>query len=722
MRLVGWQFRQDAPTRTPPESPEWSAYAGQWEPWTGPPVESGDAWFRVRIPQGSWDAPALSLGDLAESYELFVEGERLLSYGSMQGEQRLVGWRPQILPLPRSALGHMLYVHARSFNPNHIGVLSDGWIGERMALPVESVIRDLARGLMGLASVTLGLAALIVFLRRREDGVFLSFALFAAASGANLFASSSFYPLIYDKPGFWLWAHLLGRALAPPLMVVFVMDCFELFRSRLPSRIIWGIAGFCVLMVAVASLSGGRIQWVALQAVNVEMLLAMGALLVVLVWGVYLRRPSARTVLAAFLLLFAATAREMMNRAPSPDASAIAWALFVLLLALSGLLLRRFTEVLEQLQGEVRSRDEFLSIASHELRNPLAVVAAGTRLLGKTVQGVRAREQVDLIERQVVHLTRMVDDLSDISRFRHGKLTLRLEPLDLVDALEQSVKDVRPMAAERKIEIHFVQPPNPTWVEGDPVRLYQVFHNLLRNAVQYTPEGGQISLTVQSERGEAAVRLQDTGAGMSPKTLSRLFHFYQRGSSGLAGRRDGMGVGLALVRRLLALHQGSITASSEGPGLGSAFEVRLPTRSAPTPQPVPSIRGVLSPAPRAKPEQPPRQVLLIDDNANLRLSLKLLLEASGFRVEEADDGRRGLAKLLEGTFDAAVVDLQMPEMDGLEVARRIRASELGLRIRLVALTGHGLPEDRQRAEAAGFDHVLVKPADPDHLARLLEGP
>ena len=373
-----------------------------------------------------------------------------------------------------------------------------------------------------------------------------------------------------------------------------------------------------------------------------------------------------------------------------------------------------------------RRKDEFLAMLGHELRNPLAAVSNSLSVLEQPgVDGERARRQRQVIERQTRHLARMVDDLLDISRVTLGKITLQRQPSDLREVVERCLDESAAAGRARKQELRLVGETGPVVVDGDPVRLEQVISNLLHNAVKYTPAGGRIEVELAVEGapegngapgGFAIVRVRDTGIGIPADMLPRIFEPFTQLESSLARAQGGLGLGLPLVRSLVELHGGSIDAASAGPDGGSEFTVRLPlgdraawaaARSGPAARGAAHLDGL--------------SILVVEDNLDGRESLRDLLEIWGHHVEVAASGSEGLARALATRPQVALLDIGLPELDGNELARRIRAALGRDGMRLIAMTGYGQPEDRRRSLDAGFDDYLVKPVDPGQLARMLDG-
>jgi two-component system CheB/CheR fusion protein len=368
----------------------------------------------------------------------------------------------------------------------------------------------------------------------------------------------------------------------------------------------------------------------------------------------------------------------------------------------------------DELARADRHKDEFLATLAHELRSPLAPIRSATQVL-KGIEPAPAEltSARDIIERQVAHLSRLVDDLLDISRVRQGKISLHHETVDAATVVARAVEIARPLLDARRHELSVALPPGPVWMIGDPTRLAQVLGNLLANAAKYMDEGGQVWLSAGEEGGEVVFRVRDRGMGIPAEMLTQVFAPFTQLERSLDRAEGGLGIGLALVRALVELHRGSVVARSEGPGRGSEFEVRLPGSSA-----VP--RGEeRSASEDSRPSgKVSRRVLVVDDNVDAAQSLALFLHASGHVVHKAHDGPAALEAALDLRPEVVLLDLGLPRMDGYEVARHLRARQPDGLV-LIALTGHGQEEDRRRTREAGFDHHVVKPAAPETLLRLI---
>ncbi|WAS96560.1 ATP-binding protein [Nannocystis punicea] len=366
------------------------------------------------------------------------------------------------------------------------------------------------------------------------------------------------------------------------------------------------------------------------------------------------------------------------------------------------------------LEAANRSKDEFLAMLSHELRNPLAPLrSVADSLLRRDLSGPARARAYAIIDRQVTHLTRLVDDLLDVSRITRGKTELRQETVDLARIAEQAVEMARPAIDERRHTLTVTLPPQPLHVHGDPVRLIQVVFNLLGNAAKYTEPGGRIWLAVEREGRGALLRVTDDGMGMPPELVPRVFDLFAQGDRTLDRAQGGLGLGLTLVHRLVEMHHGSVQAASPGLGQGSEFVVRLPALDAaaavapPPPSPCSTaVRGAT-------------RILVVDDNHDVALSLQLLLETRGADVRVAHDGAGALAAAREFRPAVVLLDIGLPDMDGYEVGRRLRR-EPGLeRALVIAVTGYGQDDARRRSQDAGFDCHLVKPVSEEALEAAL---
>jgi signal transduction histidine kinase len=372
----------------------------------------------------------------------------------------------------------------------------------------------------------------------------------------------------------------------------------------------------------------------------------------------------------------------------------------------------RTTEALKQAD---RRKDEFLATLAHELRNPLAPIRNSLQILRMTACIDPAAERVcEMMERQVNHMVRLVDDLMEVSRITRGLIELRKEETDLATIIREAVETSKPLIEAGQHQLAISLPPDVIPLYGDTLRLGQVFANLLNNAAKYTDPGGQIWLTAKRDGDEAVVSVRDNGIGLSPEMLPVVFDMFMQADRSTNRSHGGLGIGLTLVKSLVELHGGKIAAHSAGRNQGSEFSVRLPIamerQSAPT---QPTAESSVS---RSRGN---RRVLVVDDNQDAASSMAMLLRVLGSEVEIANDGPQALARVESFRPDVVLLDIGMPDMDGFEVARRIRQRSEFDNIVLIALTGWGQAEDRDRTQAAGFDHHLVKPADITALQSLL---
>ena len=367
------------------------------------------------------------------------------------------------------------------------------------------------------------------------------------------------------------------------------------------------------------------------------------------------------------------------------------------------------------LQEEIKRKDDFLSILAHELRNPLSAMHNGVQLMHTGNLSLERMVWVrDLLDRQITHLTRLIDDLLDVRRITTGRIQLKCEALDLEAVVQHSVEAVRPLIDSRRHTLVVHEPSESFGVEADPVRLSQVFVNLLTNAAKYTPEGGRIELTLERDAQDplwACVRVGDTGAGIAPELLEHVFELFAQAHTSKARNQGGLGIGLSLVRGLVELHGGTVWAKSDGPGMGSEFTVRLPISRA-------AVERVSAPA--ASRTVPPLRLLIVDDNVDTATGLAAYLRENGaHEVRLAHSGELGLAAADEFAPDVFLLDIGLPDIDGYEVARRLRAQARFKHTPVVALTGYHAEADRLRARLAGFDEYLVKPVPYQMLNSVL---
>jgi CheY-like chemotaxis protein len=369
----------------------------------------------------------------------------------------------------------------------------------------------------------------------------------------------------------------------------------------------------------------------------------------------------------------------------------------------------------EKLADLDRRKDEFLAMLSHELRNPLAPILNAVQLL-QLQKGENSVQQkaLAIIERQVRQLTHLVDDLMDVSRIITGRIQLCREQVTVSDIVERAVETTHPLIVQRRHELTVSLPPDPIWLYADASRLEQVVTNLLSNAAKYTNEGGHIWLSVQQEGDQAVLCVRDTGLGIAPAFLPHVFDLFTQAQRSFDRSQGGLGIGLAVVKRLVEMHEGTIRVSSTL-GQGSAFVVSLVARP---PEP-PSFQTQPPPTEIAKLTRPTLRVLVVDDNMDAAKVLELLVEEAGHRVRMAHTGPTALAAALDYRPDVMLLDIGVPELNGFEVAKRIRQQAVLRDIVLVAITGYGQESDRQRIQEAGFDRYLTKPADFEKVRQIL---
>jgi signal transduction histidine kinase/ActR/RegA family two-component response regulator len=368
----------------------------------------------------------------------------------------------------------------------------------------------------------------------------------------------------------------------------------------------------------------------------------------------------------------------------------------------------------EALREADRRKDEFLAMLAHELRNPLAPIRNGIQIL-RMAEGDRSvvASTREMMDRQIQHLVHLVDDLLDVSRITRGKVALRKKPVEVGEFVARAVEAVRPLIDARKHRFTVTQPGRPLWVLADLTRMTQVVGNLLNNAAKYGEEGGQITLAVEERGGKVVLRVRDTGAGIAAEMLPKVFDLFTQIDRTLDRSQGGLGIGLTLVRSLVELHGGKVKAFSEGVGRGSEFVVTLPLLSED------DIRRAQQINQETGNHKPRHRILVVDDNVDAAESLALVLGLLGHEVQTVHHGLKVPEAVALLKPDVILLDIGLPGIDGYTVARRLRQTDLGSRPLLIALTGYGQEEDRHRAQEAGFDHHLTKPADPLILQRLL---
>jgi PAS domain S-box-containing protein len=374
---------------------------------------------------------------------------------------------------------------------------------------------------------------------------------------------------------------------------------------------------------------------------------------------------------------------------------------------------RELRHRLAELAEADRRKDEFLAMLSHELRNPLAAISGAFELLESNGDPEQAAWSMEVIDRQVAHLSRLVDDLLDVSRITRGKIRLRRRVVDVAGVMQGAVEAVRPLLDERRHRLRVSVAPGTMWLDVDPTRLEQVLSNLLGNAAKYTDAGGQVDFSASLEGGEVVIRVRDTGIGIPADQLSQVFELFAQGDRTLARSEGGLGIGLTLARELTEMHGGTVSASSEGEGRGSEFAIRLPAAGRPE----------AADAPEGPPEGVPRhaRVLIVEDNVDLARGLARFMRHLGYEVETVHDGPAALGAASSFRPEVVLLDIGLPGLDGYQVARQLRAEEYGRKARIIAVTGYGQEEDVRRSLEAGFDHHMIKPVTFKQLLGLLAG-
>jgi PAS domain S-box-containing protein len=377
---------------------------------------------------------------------------------------------------------------------------------------------------------------------------------------------------------------------------------------------------------------------------------------------------------------------------------------------------RQTHEQAEALAELHHRKDEFLAMLSHELRNPLSAIFNALHILRleETENPIQRKAKI-VLERQVGQLAHLIDDLLDVSRVITGRIQLHRERLEMRGIVERALESVRSLIEQRKHELSVSLPAEPVWLQGDSTRMEQVVVNLLNNAAKYTDEGGHIWITVEEERGEVVLRVRDTGVGIAPELLPRIFDLFTQAVRTLDRSQGGLGIGLSLVQKLVELHGGSVEARSTGLGQGSEFIVRLPALSS-------AGESKYAPLETAKRAAQTSRVLVVDDNRDAADVLVMMLQMFGHEVQAAYTGQTAVEMAVEYQPDVVLLDIGLPDMNGYEVARHLRQQPQTKDVRLIAMTGYGQDSDRQRSEEAGCEQHLVKPVDPQKLQELLARP
>ncbi|WP_416397244.1 ATP-binding protein [Allohahella sp. A8] len=371
--------------------------------------------------------------------------------------------------------------------------------------------------------------------------------------------------------------------------------------------------------------------------------------------------------------------------------------------------------IIEKLKETDQRKDEFLAMLAHELRNPLAPISAAAELLqSRQIDASEIQQTSEVISRQVNHMTSLVDDLMDVSRVTRGLITLADDMLDVESIVSAAVEQVRPLVDARRHQIQVLVPPSQLWVQGDLKRLVQVLSNLLNNAAKYTPEGGNIEMSARAEDSEVVFVVSDNGIGMPPELIPSAFELFTQAKRSSDRSPGGLGIGLALVKRLVELHGGNVSAESPASGKGSEFTIRLP-------RVVPNGREA-SPAvdvSKAPNDSSTLKVLIVDDNVDAAVMLAMLLEAAGHSVSVEHSSEKALERAETERPDVCLLDIGLPDMDGNELARQLRKRSGTACSTLIAVTGYGQDKDREKTAAAGFAHHLVKPVNVPELMTLL---
>ena len=381
---------------------------------------------------------------------------------------------------------------------------------------------------------------------------------------------------------------------------------------------------------------------------------------------------------------------------------------------------RRVEQALRQVADELkeanRLKTEFLATLAHELRNPLAPILSGLEVMKRTGDSADTISRIrEMMERQAIHMTHLVDDLLDLARISSGKLEIRREKVVLQRVISTAIEASSPLLESKQHAFHFRMPEESLYLDIDPTRIAQVISNLLNNAAKYTPDGGTIELAVEQDIAGIAVSVSDNGAGLSQDNMDNVFKMFAQVDLNTGSSQGGLGIGLTLVRQLVEMHGGQVMAFSAGLGKGSTFSVRLPLGTERPAQPSGSAGSTNSDLALSV----GLRVLVVDDNIDAAEMLSVLLNISGYSVKSAHGGREAVQLATEFRPHVVFLDLGLPDMDGCEVARIIRARPQLSGVILVALTGWGSEADRERTEAAGFDHHLTKPATFDDISTLL---
>src|SRR5688572_857520 len=511
----------------------------------------------------------------------------------------------------------------------------------------------------------------------------------------------------------WWLGDVAGALLVTPLLLTWNQRAFALKSARQWGEALLLVAVLVATAVAVfvglyeptqnyplAFVCIPPLVWTAFRFGQRETAVALLVVLWIAMWGTLRDNgPFATTPSFARLLVLQAFMCTMSAMAMSIAA----------LVAEQRRILAGTQRARAQAEAANRAKDDFLAMLGHELRNPLSAITTAVYVLDRTIAlDARAKRVRDVIANQVGQLARLVDDLLDVTRITAGKITLQMTRLELSLLVSKALDAVHAAGVTGGHAISYTR--SPAWVNVDEARVQQMVNNLVSNAVKYTPPGGKVEVTVGAEDSSAVVRVVDTGIGISPDLLPRVFELFTQGERGLDRSQGGLGIGLTVVKRLAELHGGSVEVTSPGAGRGTAVTLRLPLTERP-PAPAPATEA---PAPLRR-----RRVLLAEDQPEAREMLCIALRSAGHEVFDAADGPGAVAELSRCRPEVAVIDIGLPGYDGYEVARHVRRADGGDAVYLIALTGYGQPQDKQRAEDAGFDLHIVKPVDLDHLTTLI---
>ncbi|HEX9287738.1 MAG TPA: MASE1 domain-containing protein [Thermoanaerobaculia bacterium] len=518
--------------------------------------------------------------------------------------------------------------------------------------------------------------------------------------------------------GVWWLGDALGDLVVAPLLLVWTA------RQTLPRRRGAAVEPFALLaaLFAASAIAFGQVPpSPALEYVTFP----------IAIWAALRFGPPATATVTAgtYAVAVWATHRGLGPFAGAgPEGGLVPLQAFMAVFAMTALLLgaiaaqhrqarERLRRLVEQLSEADRRKDEFLAMLSHELRNPLAPILHAVELLGHDDPALVSKAR-EIIGRQSEHLTRLVDDLLDVSRITRGTVRLSRHRVALKDAVDGAVDTWRHLIAQRRQELSVELPEGPALVDADPTRLAQIISNLLHNAAKFTPEGGRIAINAAREDGRIELTVRDEGRGIAPEDLERVFELFVQGLPSLDRTQGGLGLGLTLARRLAELHDGTLEAASEGAGRGSEFVLRIPEAAA---EAEIVSREKTSTAPSLPVESDrERRVLVVDDNADARDAMRFLLEDEGHEVRSAGDGPGAIEEARSFLPEVVLLDIGLPGMDGYEVARALRAVPGCERASIVAVSGYGQAEDRARSRVAGFDEHLLKPVSPERLLEIVQ--